>query len=286
MNTSDSFVVPHVRAGGRGHPGQQRRTDVHHQAPPQGAVQAPMPFPVADLLLRAERLGRGPRHSRRDRGGPWTALEVESPSGRTLLEIVSRSRLRMQGLTQLAFESAEPTFAELDPADFFRRFPEGRPDRGRGPRGRDLREHGGAVRTCWPLRRGTSGWRDCQPPRTATPQRFRRWRRRCHRLGPRRRVAPDGRQGGAGRHRALPVLRGAAGRQTQHRPAADPDRVPGAGRHRQQRERPQVRESSPAPRPGTTPPSSRASGSADEPREGFARLAPSNTQARRRRASV
>ena len=59
-------------------------------------------------------------------GGPWTALEVEGPGGRTLLDIVSRSRLRLQGLTQLAFESAEPTFDELDPADFFRRFPEGR----------------------------------------------------------------------------------------------------------------------------------------------------------------
>ena len=29
-------------------------------------------------------------------------------------------------MTQLVFESAEPSFDELDPADFFRRFPEGR----------------------------------------------------------------------------------------------------------------------------------------------------------------
>jgi hypothetical protein len=35
-------------------------------------------------------------------------------------------RLRAQGLTQLAFESAEPPFDELDPAAFFRRFPQGR----------------------------------------------------------------------------------------------------------------------------------------------------------------
>ncbi len=58
-------------------------------------------------------------------GGTWTSLEVEGPDGRKLLSVVSKSRLRMQGLTQLAFESAEPPFEELDPADFFGRFPEG-----------------------------------------------------------------------------------------------------------------------------------------------------------------
>jgi hypothetical protein len=34
--------------------------------------------------------------------------------------------LRRQGLTQLFFESAEPSFDELTPEEFFRRFPEGR----------------------------------------------------------------------------------------------------------------------------------------------------------------
>lgn len=59
-------------------------------------------------------------------GGPWMALEVEGPGERVLLNIFSRGRLRTQGMTQLSFESAEPPFAELDPAEFFRRFPEGR----------------------------------------------------------------------------------------------------------------------------------------------------------------
>jgi hypothetical protein len=58
-------------------------------------------------------------------GGTWTSLEIEDPGERALLELFSRTRLRRQGLTQLAFESAEPTFEELDPAAFFRRFPEG-----------------------------------------------------------------------------------------------------------------------------------------------------------------
>lgn len=58
-------------------------------------------------------------------GEPWTRLEIEGPNERTLLYIVSRGRLFRQGLTQLAFESAEPTFDELTPEQFFRRFPEG-----------------------------------------------------------------------------------------------------------------------------------------------------------------
>lgn len=59
-------------------------------------------------------------------GGPWTNLEIEGPGARELLDIVSIGSLRTQGLTQISFESAEPSFDELEPADFFRRFPQGR----------------------------------------------------------------------------------------------------------------------------------------------------------------
>jgi len=61
-------------------------------------------------------------------GGTWTSLNIEGPHGITLLDVKSRGRLRTQGLTELAFESAEPSFDELNPADFFRRFPEGKYD--------------------------------------------------------------------------------------------------------------------------------------------------------------
>ena len=57
---------------------------------------------------------------------PGRLLEIEGPHERPLLEIASRGRLRSQGLTQLSFESAEPSFDELAPDDFLRRFPEGR----------------------------------------------------------------------------------------------------------------------------------------------------------------
>lgn len=59
-------------------------------------------------------------------GEPWTSLAIEGPGDRRLLDILSFGTLRRQGLTQLAFESAEPSFDELAPAMLFRRFPEGR----------------------------------------------------------------------------------------------------------------------------------------------------------------
>jgi hypothetical protein len=59
-------------------------------------------------------------------GGPWVSLTIEGPGDLRLLDIVSRAALRRQGMTQLSFESAEPSFDELAPAAFFRRFPEGR----------------------------------------------------------------------------------------------------------------------------------------------------------------
>lgn len=58
-------------------------------------------------------------------GGPWKKVKIEGPNDRTLLKIRARSRLARQGMTELFFESAEPTFDELHPDDFFDRFPEG-----------------------------------------------------------------------------------------------------------------------------------------------------------------
>ncbi len=58
-------------------------------------------------------------------GEPWRSLEIENVSEREILDIVVKSTLRKQGLTEIFFESAEPTFDELSPKRFFRRFPPG-----------------------------------------------------------------------------------------------------------------------------------------------------------------
>lgn len=104
---------------------EARRSDVRAKA---GQAVPEHPFSEAELFFELnDTAGDLGIHSSID-GGPWTDLAIEGPNGRTLLNIVSTGRLRSQGLTQLFLESAEPPFDELDPADFFRRFPEGQYD--------------------------------------------------------------------------------------------------------------------------------------------------------------
>lgn len=58
-------------------------------------------------------------------GDAWKRLEIRDHRDRRMLNILVNGRLRKQGLTELFFESAEPTFDELSPEEFFERFPEG-----------------------------------------------------------------------------------------------------------------------------------------------------------------
>ncbi len=104
-----------------------------------GAHAQDRPFPVARLFFELnDTAGDLGIHGEVD-GGPWVSLQIEGPGDRKLLNLVSHGRLRGQALTQLAFESAEPTFDELAPAQFFRRFPEGHYDiEGRTPDGGEL----------------------------------------------------------------------------------------------------------------------------------------------------
>jgi hypothetical protein len=73
-------------------------------------------------------------------GGAYSRLTITDPREHTILKVRPKGRLARQGLTQLFFESAEPKFAELDPATFFRRFPEGAYDiRARSLTGEELK---------------------------------------------------------------------------------------------------------------------------------------------------
>ena len=58
-------------------------------------------------------------------GEPWKRLMIEDVNERRIFDAALRGRLRRQGLTEVFFESAEPTFDELAPEVFFARFPEG-----------------------------------------------------------------------------------------------------------------------------------------------------------------
>jgi hypothetical protein len=88
--------------------------------------ERPLRFAEAELFLELNHTdGDLGLHASID-GQTWTNLAIEGPGDGRLLNLLSLGGLRAQGLTQLAFESAEPAFEELDPAVFFRRFPEGR----------------------------------------------------------------------------------------------------------------------------------------------------------------
>jgi hypothetical protein len=58
-------------------------------------------------------------------GEEWRSLVIRNPDNRKMLNVNVKGRLRQQGLTEFFFESAEPAFDELPPAEFFERFPAG-----------------------------------------------------------------------------------------------------------------------------------------------------------------
>lgn len=59
-------------------------------------------------------------------GGPWKYVKIEDSRRRLLMYLTTWSHLRQQAVTELFFESAEPTFDELSPEEFFSRFPKGK----------------------------------------------------------------------------------------------------------------------------------------------------------------
>jgi hypothetical protein len=94
-------------------------------AAPASWAQVPVEFEDAEVYFELNNTdGDLGIHSLVD-GGPWRKLEINSPDGRNMLDIRVRSILLRQELTELFFESAEPTFDELTPTKFFNRFPEG-----------------------------------------------------------------------------------------------------------------------------------------------------------------
>ena len=103
-------AAPELWAGGRGH-------DDHDDEE--------IPFDKAEIFFELNNTdGDLGIHALID-GDAWKRLTIEDLKERKMLDVRVKGRLRKQGLTEIFFESAEPTFDELDPEDFFKRFPEG-----------------------------------------------------------------------------------------------------------------------------------------------------------------
>jgi hypothetical protein len=93
---------------------------------PPAAAQRPGRFAQAELFLELNDTdGDLGLHAAID-GETWTQLTIEAPDERTMLQVGTRGRLRAHGMTELQFESAEPSFDELSPEEVLRRFPEGK----------------------------------------------------------------------------------------------------------------------------------------------------------------
>jgi hypothetical protein len=83
------------------------------------------PFDEAELFLELNDTdGDLGLHALID-GESWKLLEIEDPQGNTILSVLPDSQLGEHGMTELSFESAEPSFDELPPEQFFELFPEG-----------------------------------------------------------------------------------------------------------------------------------------------------------------
>lgn len=91
----------------------------------QNSEAAEIPFGEAKLFFELNNTdGDLGIHALID-GEPWKLLEIEDPAENVILDVLPSGRLGRHGMTELTFESAEPAFDELPPAQFFRRFPEG-----------------------------------------------------------------------------------------------------------------------------------------------------------------
>lgn len=116
-------------------------------------------------------------HARID-GEPWQRLVIEAPNHRRIFDVQPRRQLKIQGMTEIAFESHEPPFDELSPDAFFKRFPVGEYKiRGRTLDGRRLQSdallsHVIPAPAINIMAGGTSIEFDCEddtPPAIATP---------------------------------------------------------------------------------------------------------------------
>jgi hypothetical protein len=85
-----------------------------------------IPFVAADVFIELnDSDGDLGLHASTNSDEPWTLMKIIGPTG-LLMEFTTRPELTNQGMSQVDFESAEPSFDELSPTRFFRRFPEGR----------------------------------------------------------------------------------------------------------------------------------------------------------------
>ena len=94
-------------------------------AAPEGWAKSEIPFSRAKMIIEFNSTANDVGVQVLLDGEPWQSLQIESPNRRTILDIRASMSLREQGLTELFFESSEPSLDEVPLAKFLARFPEG-----------------------------------------------------------------------------------------------------------------------------------------------------------------
>jgi hypothetical protein len=85
-----------------------------------------IPFEVAKIFLELNHTDGDLGIQALVDGKAWKKLEIEGPNEIEILTVWARGHLGRHGLTEIFFESDEPSFDELPPARFLRRFPAGK----------------------------------------------------------------------------------------------------------------------------------------------------------------
>lgn len=106
--------------GGSATPAMPEPTVAHAEA------DGPVRFDDADLFIEINATDGDAGLQARIGAEPWRRVIILDPRGRKLVDFRGRGRMAQWGLSELSFESAEPSFDEVPFAAFRARFPVGR----------------------------------------------------------------------------------------------------------------------------------------------------------------
>lgn len=91
----------------------------------QGWARDRIPFGINKIIFEFNSTGQDLGVQVSLDGEPWNVVKIVNPKGRTIFEVEGKGNLKKFGLTELFFESHEPSILEVPIAEIFDRFPEG-----------------------------------------------------------------------------------------------------------------------------------------------------------------
>jgi fibronectin type III domain protein len=94
-------------------------------APAQAAKPQQLPFEAAKIIIELNSTDQDVGIQVFLDGEAWKSVAIIDPNGRRLADVTAKGTLKKLGLTELFFESEEPSLADLPLDEFLALFPEG-----------------------------------------------------------------------------------------------------------------------------------------------------------------